>query len=112
MTYRTKLETALSEAFGIEHPDDHGFFLRRTSGPPVRVVAAEQDVAARARAIAPDALLALGEIDDDPSGMMAAVGLLAIHVEELVDSQPAASVVRITRDGVQGEHSSPDAAPL
>lgn len=108
MTYRAKLEMALSEAFGVERPDDNGFFLRRAAGSPVRVMAAERDVAARAQAIAPDALLALGVIDDDPSGMMAATGLLAIHVEELVASKPTVSVVRITRSGVRGGHGSLD----
>lgn len=103
MTYRAKLERALSEVFGVERPDDDGFFLRRAAGSPVRVIAAERDVEARAQAIAPDALLALGVIDDDPSGMMAAAGLLAIHVEELVASQPAVSAVRITRSGVHAE---------
>lgn len=108
MTYRAKLESALSEAFGVERPDDDGFFLRRAAASPVRVIAAERDVEARAQAIAPDALLALGVIDDDPSGMMAAAGLLAIHVEELVVSKPTVSVVRITRSGVHAEHGSPD----
>lgn len=106
MTYRAKLEKALSEVFGVERPGDDGFFLRRAAGPSVRVIAAERDVAAGAQAIAPDALLALGVIDDDPSGMMAAAGLLAIHVEELVASQPDVSVVRITRSGVHVQHGS------
>lgn len=105
MTYRAKLERALSEVFGGERPGDDGF-LRRAAGSPVRVIAAERDVEARAQAIAPDALLALGVIDDDPSGMMAAAGLLAIHVEELVASQPTVSVVRITRSGVHAERGS------
>lgn len=108
MSVRKKLETTLSEAFRVESPDDRVFLLGRPAGSPVRVVASEADVAARARLIAPDALLALGEIDDDRSGMMAAVGLLAIHVEELVASRPSVILVRITPTGVTDEDGLPN----
>lgn len=110
MRYRAKLESALSEAFDVASADDHGFLLRRADGPSVRVVASEEVVVARARAMASDALLALGEVDDDLSGMTAAVGLLAIHVEELVASQDAVDVVRITPCGVCGGHGSRNAS--
>ncbi|OYC98393.1 hypothetical protein CI089_07965 [Microbacterium sp. Yaish 1] len=101
VSHRKKLEATLSEAFRLDNVDDQGFLLSRPGGPPVQVMASEEDVAAMARMMAADALLALGEIDDDPSGGMAAVGLLGIHVEELIASQPTVAVVRVTPTGLK-----------
>jgi hypothetical protein len=95
MTYQESLARLLTEAFAQVSTVSDGFVLRGRE-TSVRVVAAEDDIESRARILVSDGLVALGAIRGDQTGLTAGLGLLAVHIEELVGSNPAITRIEVT----------------
>lgn len=105
MTYQQSLIQVLSDVFHQVVPESDGFLLQGHD-VSVRVVATESAVESRARTLAEDGVLALGAVQDDPTGVMAGIGLLAIHIEELVGSNPAVTRIEVTPEGLRANAGS------
>jgi hypothetical protein len=91
------LIAALSEVFHVDQTSDDDLLLRpagQPDGAAAVLVAAESDLAGFAERNAADGLAALGPVGGDPTGLTAAIGLLAVHVEESIGSD---SLVEVTR---------------
>ena len=104
MSYQARLVSALQEVLVVERVNRDQFLLRAEGAAEeasVLVTADEFEVSDRVRTLAKDALEALGEVGGDPSGESAGVGLLAIHVEELIASKPDVTKVVITSAGLE-----------
>lgn len=108
MSYQDRLITALREGFVIDRVGLDDFRLRQigASGEDsVRLIAEEAKVSARVKSMTGDALEALGEVGEDASGETAAVGLLAVHVEELIAADPDVTRVVVTPVGLHSDRA-------
>ena len=94
MNYRERLTAALGEAFAVVSQRDDALVLA-DDGRQVEVIGTEDDIASLVTRLAHDGVAALGEVGGDTSGMSAGVGLLAIHLEELIASDPAVTRIHI-----------------
>lgn len=106
MSYQARLIAALREGFVIDSVGSSEFRLRQmgASGDDfVRLIAEEAEVSARVKSMTGDALEALGEVGGDASGETAAVGLLAVHVEELIAADPDVTRVVVTPVGLHSD---------
>lgn len=106
MTYREVLVQMLSEVFPRVLVKDDESFVLDAQDKHVVVHGTEADIETRARALAGDGLAALGEIQNDATGLAAGLGLLAIHIEELVGSDSTVSRIEVTSTGLRAYTSA------
>ena len=69
------------------------------------LVVSARSASARAEALAHDGLAALGEVGGDATGLIAGVGLLAIHIEEVIDSDPDVTRITVGESGLLVERA-------
>ncbi len=108
--YQRQLVAVLRDVYVVESAGADSFLLRpseRRSDRSVNLNAAEADVAAQVTSMSGDALEALGAVGEDSTGRTAAVGLLAIHIEELIESDEAVARVEVTPTGLRALRAEP-----
>lgn len=103
MSYQDRLLHTLSDVYSVQRTG-HGGFLLHSRGRATELIADEADVAARTKMLAPDGLAVLGAVGGDASGETAAMGLLAIHIEETIESDESVTRVVVHPDGITWEH--------
>lgn len=103
MSYQSWLLAAMREAFIVEGTPPGPFILREVGGSPrsVSLTAQEEDVRACVLALASDGLAALGIVDGDDTGESAGIGLLAVHIEELVASDSSVTGIVVSATGLR-----------
>ena len=98
--YRVSLQHHLSvmlgDWFAVEGMDASGFIVRPTAGAPVRILATEASLSEYAARNAADGLMALGDVGDDSSGVLAALALLSVHVMETIEAQDGDAVTLLS----------------
>lgn len=99
MSYQARLLHMLGEVYSVQ-ATGLGRFLLTSRGRATELIADEVDVAACAKEFAESGLQALGEIGGDPSGEVAGIGLLSIHIEERIESDESVSRVVVHPDGI------------
>ena len=103
MNWQERLIANLREVFDVEQCDSMTFTIRspRSRNPPSQLTASESDLVAYAEKNALDGLNALGAVGDDPTRRLAALGLLAVHIEEAIESSaPHAITLRVLPEGL------------
>ncbi|WP_426325475.1 hypothetical protein [Microbacterium sp. E-13] len=104
MGLQQRLVEMLCESFAVERAGADELILQRdwdTNRAPVRLVASEASLADYAAKNATDGLAALGEVGDDPTGALAALALLSVHIEETL-AVPQGEAVTVLRVGSGG----------
>lgn len=109
MTLQQQLSDALNEMFTVERSGAEGFILTPDGGTfsaSVRLTASEADLAAFAEKNAASGIEALGEVKGDVTGKAAAIGLLAVHIEETMaaDDRRSLHSLRLGADGLEAEY--------
>lgn len=98
--YRVSLQHHLSvmlgDWFAVEGMDASGFIVRPTAGAPVRILATEASLSEYAARNAADGLMALGDVGDDSSGILAALALLSVHIMETIETQDGDAVTLLS----------------
>ena len=107
-----QLVDRLGEICEVTRIDDLAYNLRPRDASdvvPVRFSAPLPALEKYLRRTASDALLALGEVGNDSSGVTAALALLVVHVEEeiYVDSQSDLLAIEVTPDSLNVTRSEP-----
>ena len=108
MDARSRLLDALRQARDVEPNGSDSFRLSvraDAARPPVVLVVSARSASARAEALAHDGLAALGEVGGDATGLIAGVGLLAIHIEEVIDSDPDVTRITVGESGLLVERA-------
>lgn len=103
MNRQEQLIATLSEVFEVEQSDAISFTIRMPGyqNLPSQLTASESDLVAYAEKNALDGLNALGAIGEDSTGRVAAIGLLAVHIEEAIASAaPHAMILRVLPEGL------------
>lgn len=103
MSHQSWLLAAMREAFIVEGTPPGPFTLREIDGSrrSVSLTAQEEHVRACVLALASDGLAALGAIAGDDSGESAGMGLLAVHIEELVASDSDVTGIVVSATGLR-----------
>lgn len=87
MSLQQRLVGTLGEVFNVECEGADWLVLKPYGGAvhaPVRLFASESSLEQYTAKNAADGLAALGEVDDDNTGVAAALSLLSVHIEETV----------------------------
>ena len=100
MSLRDRLIAMLRDTFEVQHAGDADLAVT-ARGRVIPLRASEPDLAAFASAHTDDGLAALGEVGDDPTGTIAALALLSVHIEEAIEVSHDRPVARL-RVGVDG----------
>jgi hypothetical protein len=96
-----RLLAMLRDTYRVEHTRTADVVLKSDGRLLARLHAPESAVARYASAHARDGLLALGPVGDDTSGVTAALGLLSVHVEELIATATHLPIhLQVTQEGV------------
>ncbi|WP_156371684.1 hypothetical protein [Microbacterium sp. Leaf203] len=107
-----QLVNRLGEICEVSRIDAVAYNLRPRNASdvrPVEFIAPPPALEKYLHRTASDALLALGEVGDDPSGVTAALALLVVHVEEeiYVDSQTDLLAIEVTPESLNVTRSNP-----
>ena len=86
----------LGDWFAVEGMDARGFIVRPTAGAPVLILATEASLSEYAARNAADGLMALGDVGDDSSGVLAALALLSVHIMETIEAQDGDAVTLLS----------------
>ncbi|WP_454111922.1 hypothetical protein [Microbacterium aurum] len=96
MSLQHHLSVMLGDWFAVEGMDASGFVIRPTAGAPVRILATEASLSEYAARNAADGLMALGDVGDDSSGVLAALALLSVHIMETIEAQDGDAVTLLS----------------
>lgn len=99
MSLQDRLATMLRDVFEVERVGADDFLLKRRTGAPVPLIASERDLTDYAKENASDGLSALGDVGDDGTGVIAALALLSVHIEESIEAAGDAPVTLLTVKG-------------
>lgn len=103
--HRTRLITVLREIYDVDRDDRGDVFRLRSltaySGRTVALTASARTVAAYVERTRARALRALGAVGGDPTGTIAAIGLLGVDIEDIIESDDAVQHVRVTPHGAR-----------
>ena len=103
MGLQQQLIDMLRESFEVERAEADVLVLKPDGGTnraPVRLLAPESSLADYAAKNATDGLAALGDVGSDNTGVLAALALLSVHIEETL-SAPRGETVALL--GVSSE---------
>ncbi|WP_454129649.1 hypothetical protein [Microbacterium aurum] len=99
MSLQDRLATMLRDVFEVERVGADDFLLRRRTGAPVPLIASERDLTDYAKENASDGRSALGDVGDDGTGVIAALALLSVHIEESIEAGGDVPVTLLTVKG-------------
>lgn len=106
-----RLAMMLRGVFEVEQVGADDFLLKRRSGAPVRLITSELALSDYAKKNASDGLMALGDVGDDKTGEVAALGLLSVHIEESIEAggDLPVTLLTITNQGLSVQRAdAPD----